>query len=150
MAQPWSVIGSYLLSCVVGLLCAAGIAQPQLGAALAVASSIWMMHRFHCIHPPGAAMGLFLALDGPRSLDANLQLASQLGLDVAMVLLSTMLVSKFVLRRPYPYTAPVASLSAHRTRDAAPMRLTLVNGVPTFENGVFTQALPGEMLSPVV
>jgi hypothetical protein len=30
------------------------------------------------------------------------------------------------------------------------MRLTLVNGVPTFENGAFTQALPGEMLSPAV
>lgn len=34
------------------------------------------------------------------------------------------------------------------TRDAAPMRLTLVNGVPTFENGAFTEALPGEMLRP--
>ena len=34
------------------------------------------------------------------------------------------------------------------TRDAAPMRLTLVNGVPTFDNGAFTQALPGRMLSP--
>jgi N-acyl-D-aspartate/D-glutamate deacylase len=34
------------------------------------------------------------------------------------------------------------------TRDPAPMRLTLVNGVPTFENGAFTQALPGRMLSP--
>ena len=34
------------------------------------------------------------------------------------------------------------------TRDAAPMRLTLVNGVPTFENGASTQALPGAMLSP--
>jgi N-acyl-D-amino-acid deacylase len=34
------------------------------------------------------------------------------------------------------------------TRDAAPMRLTLVNGVPTFDNGAFTQQLPGEMLRP--
>jgi N-acyl-D-aspartate/D-glutamate deacylase len=34
------------------------------------------------------------------------------------------------------------------TRDAAPMRLTLVNGVPTFENGAFTGALPGEMVGP--
>jgi len=34
------------------------------------------------------------------------------------------------------------------TRDAAPMRLTLVNGVPTFDDGAFTQALPGRMLSP--
>jgi len=36
------------------------------------------------------------------------------------------------------------------TRDAAPMRLTLVNGVPTFDNGAFTGALPGEMVGPVI
>jgi N-acyl-D-aspartate/D-glutamate deacylase len=29
-----------------------------------------------------------------------------------------------------------------------PTRLTLVNGVPTFENGAFTGAMPGEFLSP--
>ena len=36
------------------------------------------------------------------------------------------------------------------TRDAAPMRLTLVNGIPTFEQGSFTGALPGEMLTPAL
>ncbi len=34
------------------------------------------------------------------------------------------------------------------TRAAAPMRLTLVNGVATFENGKFTGELPGQLLSP--
>ncbi|MBW8812890.1 MAG: amidohydrolase family protein [Caulobacterales bacterium] len=34
------------------------------------------------------------------------------------------------------------------SRDPAPMRLTLVNGVPTFENGAFTGALPGTVVSP--
>lgn len=34
------------------------------------------------------------------------------------------------------------------TRDPAPVRLTLVNGVPTFDDGRFTGAMPGEMLSP--
>lgn len=34
------------------------------------------------------------------------------------------------------------------TRDPAPVRLTLVNGVPTFENGAFTQAFPGQMVGP--
>ncbi len=34
------------------------------------------------------------------------------------------------------------------TRDAAPMRLTLVNGEPTFENGAYTGAKPGQFLSP--
>ncbi len=34
------------------------------------------------------------------------------------------------------------------TRAAMPTRLTLVNGVPTFENGAYTGAKPGEFLSP--
>ena len=34
------------------------------------------------------------------------------------------------------------------TRRAAPMRLTLVNGEPTFENGAYTGAKPGLFLSP--
>ena len=34
------------------------------------------------------------------------------------------------------------------TREAAPMRLTLVNGVPTFEDGKYTGAKPGQFLSP--
>jgi N-acyl-D-aspartate/D-glutamate deacylase len=34
------------------------------------------------------------------------------------------------------------------TRAAAPMRLTLVNGVPTFEGGRFTGRFPGELVSP--
>jgi len=36
------------------------------------------------------------------------------------------------------------------TRDAMPPRLTLVNGVPTFESGAYTGATPGEFLSPAL
>jgi N-acyl-D-aspartate/D-glutamate deacylase len=36
------------------------------------------------------------------------------------------------------------------TRKPAPVRLTLVNGEPTFENGAFTGAFPGEMVSPTL
>jgi N-acyl-D-aspartate/D-glutamate deacylase len=34
------------------------------------------------------------------------------------------------------------------TRDPAPMRLTLVNGVPTFRDGKATPARPGTLVSP--
>ena len=34
------------------------------------------------------------------------------------------------------------------TRDAAPMRLTMVNGVPTFVDGAATDARPGVLLTP--
>ena len=36
------------------------------------------------------------------------------------------------------------------TRPPAPMRLTLVNGVPTFDGTQFTGAMPGEFLSPAL
>jgi N-acyl-D-aspartate/D-glutamate deacylase len=36
------------------------------------------------------------------------------------------------------------------SRDAAPMRLTLVNGEPTFEDGKFTERFPGEFVSPAI
>ena len=35
------------------------------------------------------------------------------------------------------------------TRKPMPTRLTMVNGVPTFENGAFTGEMPGKFLSPV-
>ena len=34
------------------------------------------------------------------------------------------------------------------TRDAAPMRLTLVNGEPTFDRGEFTGRYPGKFVGP--
>jgi N-acyl-D-amino-acid deacylase len=34
------------------------------------------------------------------------------------------------------------------TRAAAPMRITLVNGVPTFDNGAFTGRFPGQFIGP--
>ena len=34
------------------------------------------------------------------------------------------------------------------TRDPAPVRLTLVNGVATFANGEFTGELPGTLVTP--
>ncbi len=122
VAQPWPVIGSYLLSCLAGLLCAQLIALPQLSATLAVALSIWLMLRLQCVHPPGAGMALVIVLEGPHTGNAALQLLAQVGLNVGMAMLSTMLVSKFVLRRPYPYTAQAAPVSKHQTADATPMR----------------------------
>ena len=35
------------------------------------------------------------------------------------------------------------------TRDPAPMRLTVTNGIPTFDEGKATGARPGEMVGPV-
>jgi CBS domain-containing membrane protein len=103
-------------------LCAAANLPPPLSAALAVACSIWLMLRLQCVHPPGAAMALLLVLDGAHGRAADLQLALQLLLNLGVVLLSTLLVSRFVLRRPWPYTAQAVGIGKHQTADASPMR----------------------------
>lgn len=122
VAQPWPVIGSYLFSALAGFACVHSVPVPQLAATLAVAASIWLMLRLQCVHPPGAAMALLIVLDGPQGAAADGQLAVQLLLNVGIVLLATLLVSKFVLRRPWPYTVEAAPVSRHQTADATPMR----------------------------
>jgi CBS domain-containing membrane protein len=89
---------------------------------LAVASSIWLMVRFRCIHPPGAAMALLIVLDGPHSNAGMAQLAVQVVLNLGVALGSTLLISNFILRRPYPFQAQEPALGLHRTHDAAPMQ----------------------------
>lgn len=54
------------------------------------------------------------------------------------------------LKRSFDVPDGEGGLTWRFSRDAAPMRLTLVNGVATFENGAFTGALPGTFVSPVI
>jgi CBS domain-containing membrane protein len=122
VAQPWPVAGSYFICCLVGFFCVHWLAPIQLAVTVAIAASIWLMVRFHCIHPPGAAMAMLIVLDGPHSSSGMTQLAGQMVLNIGIALGSTMLVSNFILRRPYPYQAQVTAPSLHRTQDDAPLR----------------------------
>jgi CBS domain-containing membrane protein len=122
VAQPWPVIGSYFVSCLVGLACGHWIESAHLAAALAMAFSVWLMLRMRCFHPPGAAMALMIVMDGPTTLTAALQLLEHVALNVGTALITTMLVSNGLLRRPYPYASPPASAGVHNTLDATPMR----------------------------
>ena len=122
VAQPWPVLGSYMVSCLVGFICSLWLAPAQLAVTVSIALSIWLMVRFRCIHPPGAAMALLIVLDGPHSNAGMVQLAVQVVLNLGIALGSTLLVSNFILRRPYPYHAQEPALSLHRTQDDAPLQ----------------------------
>jgi len=64
LSQPWPVVGGHLISAVVGVTCAQWIAEPMLGASLAVAVSIGLMYWLRCLHPPGGATALFAVMGG--------------------------------------------------------------------------------------
>ena len=128
VAQPWPIVGSYSVSAVLGFACAQllaapPVALPPLAAAVAIAASIWLMLRWQCVHPPGAAMALLIVLDGPHSAYGMVQLAGQLVLNIGAVMGAALLVSNAVLRRPYPFVAQ-APANRHQTRDATPLQRT--------------------------
>lgn len=64
MAQPWAVLAGNALSALVGVACARWIGPPELAAALAVGGAIAVMFASRCLHPPGGACALLVALSG--------------------------------------------------------------------------------------
>lgn len=121
VAQPWPVVGSYLLATLAALTSSALIPYPQLAAAVAVASSIWLMARFNCIHPPGGALALLLVLEGAAAIDAMLLTLGLIALNVVVMLAAAVLVNNFLLGRRYPYSLTPVAGNPHRTGDAVPM-----------------------------
>ena len=64
LAQPWAVVGGNTLSALVGVLCVRWVGSPELAAALAVGGAIALMFALRCLHPPGGASALLVALSG--------------------------------------------------------------------------------------
>lgn len=68
MAQPWSLVGGHLVSAIAAWLCILYIPDPLLAAGVGVGAAIFIMHLLNCLHPPGAATALILALHGEQFL----------------------------------------------------------------------------------
>lgn len=64
LAQPWSLVGSHLVSALVGITCARYIDNSYIAAAAAVGIAISAMHYLRCIHPPGGATALTAVTGG--------------------------------------------------------------------------------------
>lgn len=122
LAQPWSVIGSYLVATLAAMASSTFITSPQIAAAVAVAASIWLMARLNCMHPPGGALALMLVLDAPYD-QAKATLTVELVLlNLVVMLLAALLVNNLVLRHRYPYSMKSAEQGLHTTKDVMPTR----------------------------
>ena len=64
MAQPWPVIGGSLLSGLAGWLSLLVFADPLVAAAVGVGLAIMVMVVLRCLHPPGAALAMWMAIQG--------------------------------------------------------------------------------------
>jgi CBS domain-containing membrane protein len=121
LAQPWSVIGGYLVATLVSLASVNVIPYPQAAAAVAVAASIWLMARLNCFHPPAGALALFLVLDGPYPPGRMLETLELVAVNMAAILLAALLINNFVLGRRYPLGLEGAGDPLHRTGDTPPL-----------------------------
>lgn len=122
LAQPWPVVGSYLVATAAALTSLRLIEFPPLAAAVAIALSVWLMTRLRCIHPPAGALALLLVLDGdlariPVNAIAGLVLAN-----LTLVLLAALLINNLLLGRRYPSGRVSSVPNLHGTRDAAPIK----------------------------
>ncbi|MDE2626609.1 MAG: HPP family protein [Burkholderiales bacterium] len=100
LAQPWAVVGGNTVSAIVGVACARWIGPVDLAAAAAVALAIAAMLALRCLHPPGGATALLMALGGVT--DPHAVLAPVL-LN-ALVLTACGVAYNSATRRPYPHT----------------------------------------------
>ncbi|MBA1294101.1 HPP family protein [Pseudomonas lurida] len=122
LAQPWSIIGSYLCAGVVALLVARVLGRTLGGACLAAGMSVVLMCWLRCLHPPAGGLAMTLVLADPASAALGWQ---ELGavLMGAGALLCCALAYNNATRTRYPkgaVEAPAAILpDPNATRDAA-------------------------------
>jgi CBS domain-containing membrane protein len=76
LSQPWAVLGGNALSVLVGVACAALVPDPSVAAALAVSLAVLVMVPLRCLHPPGAAVALFVVSRYNRQAHAQRQACS--------------------------------------------------------------------------
>src|SRR3546814_11714629 len=66
LAQPWPVIGGNLLSAAVGIFMGQVVGTPLIAAGMSAGAAIALMSLGRCLHPPGGACALLLALGANR------------------------------------------------------------------------------------
>ena len=109
LAQPWAVVGGNTLSALVGMACVYLIDRPEMAVALAVGLAIALMFALRCLHPPGGATALLVALNGVG--DAQFAIAPVL-LN-SLLLVAAGMAYNSATRRPYPHMSqPVAGNTA--------------------------------------
>jgi CBS-domain-containing membrane protein len=104
LAQPRNLVGGHLISALVGVTAYKLLSPyPWLAGALAVATSIALMHATRTLHPPGGATALIYIMGSPKLHDLGyLYVIMPVGAGVILMLLVALLVNNLSRRRRYP------------------------------------------------
>jgi CBS domain-containing membrane protein len=103
MSQPWPAIAGHALSATIGVACALYVENLPLAAALAVALSVYSMHLFRCIHPPGAATAMIAVLGGAEVHVLGWQFSFEVvTINVVIMVLMSIAINNLIPGRRYP------------------------------------------------
>lgn len=114
LAQPWSILGSYLCAALVGLGLGHGLEHSLPVAGLALAMTILLTFPLRCLHPPGGALAFCMVFaEGP------MQAAALAALSAGGGLLLWALIYNNLTGVRYPRLR-LGGESQHHTRDPLP------------------------------
>ena len=104
LAQPRNLVGGHLISALIGVTCYKLLSPyPWLAGAVAVATSIALMHATKTLHPPGGATALIYVMGSPKLHNLGyLYVIMPVGAGVILMLLVALLVNNLSPRRRYP------------------------------------------------
>lgn len=120
LAQPWAVVGGYLVSSLAGVTAAALVPALPLAAALAVGLATFGMLALRCMHPPGGAVALFAVLGGAPVVSLGYGYVLAPVLPNALLLIAVaLMINNLLPGRRYPRPRP--ELNPHRVADPEPM-----------------------------
>lgn len=104
LAQPRNLLGGHVLSAIVGVTAFQWLGgQPWLAAALAVSTSIALMHLTKTLHPPGGATALIAVIGGDSVHHLGyLYVVMPAALGASVMLLVALIVNNIPKNRKYP------------------------------------------------
>ncbi len=104
LAQPRNLVGGHVLSALIGVAAYQLFPiQIWLGAAVAVATAIAVMHATKTLHPPGGATALIAVIGGEKIHDLGFMYALfPVGGGVLIMLVIALLVNNLSKNRRYP------------------------------------------------
>ena len=104
LAQPRNLVGGHLISALIGVTVYQLLFPfPWLAGAVAVATSIAVMHATKTLHPPGGATALIFVMGSPKIHNLGyLYVLMPVGAGVILMLLVALLVNNLSRRRRYP------------------------------------------------
>ncbi|MGO8760970.1 MAG: HPP family protein [Desulfobaccales bacterium] len=104
LAQPRNLLGGHVISALIGVT-AFKLLEPHLwlAAALAVATSIAVMHATKTLHPPGGATALIAVISGPKVTSLGyLYVLVPVAAGALVMLAVALIVNNLAPRRRYP------------------------------------------------